>query len=72
MWPDPEVATNAAAADKVPTEKFAMMPHWMGIGYWLRGRHGYWNSHLTGNIVQQVGSSWSTNALMSLAVQYDR
>lgn len=54
MWPDPEVAQNAAAADAVPTEKFAMMPHWLGMGYWLRGRYGYWNANLTGNIVQQV------------------
>ena len=54
MWPDPEVASNAAAADAVPREKFAMMPHWLGMGYWRRGRHGYWNRNLTGNIVQQV------------------
>lgn len=54
MWPDPEVASNAAAADAVPREKFAMMPQWLGMGYWRRGRHGYWNRNLTGNIVQQV------------------
>ena len=55
LWPDPKDASNAAAADRVPTEKFAFMPTWMGIGYWTRGRQGYWDPKITGNIPQQVG-----------------
>ena len=55
LWPDPEDASKAAQADRVPPEKFAFMPFWMGIGYWHRGRHGYWDPNLTGNIPQQVG-----------------
>ena len=55
MWPDAEDASNAAAADQVPTEKFAVMPHWLGISYWRRGRQGYWNAPLTGGVAQQVG-----------------
>ena len=54
MWPDPENANNAAAADAVPTEKFAMMPDWLGWGFWMRGKHGYWNPRLTGGVPQQV------------------
>lgn len=30
-WLDPEDASNAAAADKVPPEKFALMPLWVGV-----------------------------------------
>ncbi|DBA88882.1 TPA: hypothetical protein ACH3X2_000126 [Trebouxia sp. C0005] len=55
MWPDAEDASNAAAADKVPTEKFALMPRWLGTSYWLRGREGYWDASLTGGVAQQVG-----------------
>lgn len=54
LWPDAEDASNAAAADRVPTEKFAFMPEWLGIGYWTRGRQGYWDPRITGNIPQQV------------------
>ncbi|KAL0039337.1 hypothetical protein WJX79_003884 [Trebouxia sp. C0005] len=54
MWPDAEDASNAAAADKVPTEKFALMPRWLGTSYWLRGREGYWDASLTGGVAQQV------------------
>lgn len=56
IWLDHETASNAAAADRVPTERFAFMPAWLGLGYWLRGRHGYWDPHITGNIAQQVPS----------------
>ena len=59
LWPDAENASNAAAADRLPTERFAFMPEWLGLGYWLRGRHGYWDPHVTGNIAQQVSElSW--------------
>ena len=54
FWPDPENASNAAAADRVPTETFAFMPDWLGLGYWLRGREGYWDPYVTGNIAEQV------------------
>lgn len=54
IWPDPEDSNNAAAADRVPTETFAFMPKWLGLGYWLRGRKGYWDPNITGNIAQQV------------------
>ena len=54
LWPDAENASNAAAADRLPTERFAFMPEWLGLGYWLRGRHGYWDPHVTGNTAQQV------------------
>lgn len=54
LWPDPENSSNAAAADRVPTETFAFMPSWLGLGYWLRGRKGYWDPNVTGNIAQQV------------------
>ena len=56
MWPDAEDAANAAAADRVPREKFAMMPYWLGISYWMRGRQGYWDPRFTGNVAQQVGT----------------
>ena len=54
LWPDPENSSNAAAADRVPTETFAFMPDWLGLGYWLRGRQGYWDPYVTGKIAQQV------------------
>ena len=54
MWLDPENSSNVAAADRVPTETFAFMPNWLGTGYWWRGRLGYWDPHITGNIAQQV------------------
>lgn len=54
MWLDPENSSNAAAADRVPTETFAFMPIWLGCGWFWRGRQGYWNPHVTGNIAQQV------------------
>ncbi|KAL3155658.1 hypothetical protein ABBQ32_012690 [Trebouxia sp. C0010 RCD-2024] len=54
MWLDPENSSNAAAADRVPTETFAFMPDWLGLGYWLRGGRGYWDPDMTGNIAQQV------------------
>lgn len=54
LWPDPEDARNAAAADRVPTEKFAFMPSWKGIGYWSRGRQGYWDPKITSNIPQHM------------------
>ena len=54
MWLDPENSSNAAAADRVPTETFAFMPDWLGGGYYLRGRKGYWDPRITGNIAQQV------------------
>ena len=54
MWLDPEDPSNAAAADRVPKETFAFFPDWLGCGYWLRGRQGYWNPGITGNIAQQV------------------
>jgi len=55
MWPDAEDASKAAAADQVPIEKFALMPHWLGISYWRRGRQGYWDAQLTEGVAQQVG-----------------
>lgn len=54
MWPDTEDASKAAEADAVPTERFAMMPRWLGFGFWGRGRQGYWNPHLTNGVPQQV------------------
>ena len=54
MWLDPENSSNAAAADRVPKETFAFMPDWLGSGYYLRGRKGYWEPRITGNIAQQV------------------
>lgn len=57
MWPDAEDASKAMAADKVPKEKFAMMPHWLGISYWIRGRQGYWDAQFTGTGAQQVSNA---------------
>ena len=54
IWLDPDNSSNAAAADRVPRETFAFMPTWLGCGYFLRGRQGYWDAHITGNIAQQV------------------
>ena len=54
LWPDHENCSNAAAADRIPTETFAFMPDWLGMGYRLRGRKGYWDPNMTGNIAQQV------------------
>ena len=54
IWLDHENQSNAAAADRVPTERFAFMPEWLGLGYWLQGRKGYWDHQVTGNIAQQV------------------
>lgn len=56
MWPDAEDPDNAAAADAVPTEKFAMMPYWMGTSYWTRGRQGWWSPHLTRDVPRQVSA----------------
>ena len=61
MWPDAEDPNNAAAADAVPKEKFAIMPYWLGTSYWNRGKQGFWNPHLTGDIAQQV---MTTNSLI--------
>ncbi len=65
MWLDPENSSNAAAADRVPTETFAFMPTWLGCGYFARGRQGYWDPSITGNIAQQVATmpSWSKAVL---------
>ena len=60
LWPDHENSSNAAAADRLPTEKFAFMPDWLGSGYWGRGRKGYWDPSLTGNIPHQVHSLQAT------------
>ncbi|KAA6428239.1 MAG: hypothetical protein FRX49_01835 [Trebouxia sp. A1-2] len=54
LWLDPEDAANAAAADKVPTEKFALMPRWVGCSWTWRGKAGYWDPNITGNVAQQV------------------
>jgi hypothetical protein len=54
LWLDPEDAANAAAADKVPTEKFALMPQWVGCSWTWRGKAGYWDPKITGNVAQQV------------------
>ena len=60
IWLDHENSRNAAAADRVPTEKFAFMPDWLGLGYWLRGRKGYWDPSITGNTAQQVRNLQAT------------
>ena len=54
LWLDPEDAGNAAAADTVPTEKFALMPLWVGCSWTWRGKAGLWDPDITGNVAQQV------------------
>ncbi|DBA77805.1 TPA: hypothetical protein ACH3X1_009162 [Trebouxia sp. C0004] len=54
LWLDPEDAANAAAADQVPTENFALTPRWVGCSWTWRGKAGYWDPNITGNVAQQV------------------
>ena len=69
LWLDHENASNAAAADRVHPETFAFMPDWLGLGYWLRGRKGYWDPNMTGNIAQQVRDLQASTEVKSVSVK---
>lgn len=55
MWPDPEDSSpeTMKAADAVPKEKWLFMPPWLALGFYPRGRMGYWLPEYTG-VPQQV------------------
>ncbi len=44
MWPDPEIAAQAAAVPAAPTEEFAFAPEWLVSAWAERGSPGYWGT----------------------------
>ena len=54
MWPDPEVEADAAAAARIPTERYLLAPPFLMLNWFARGRLGYWHQALTAQPQQVI------------------